>query len=83
MDDNSIQQKSVSYLNSYLVSILNSILESTERCPYVMKQVFHNLYNAAVQRFTDNEEVQFHVMDNLSLERDRPSETYMSHCKHR
>jgi hypothetical protein len=64
MDDNSIQQKSVSYLNSCLVSILNSILESTERCPYVMKQVFHNLYNAAVQRFTDNEEVQFHVMDN-------------------
>ena len=57
MDDISIQQKSVSYLKNYLVSILNSILESAERCPLVMKQVFHNLYNNAVQRFTDNEEV--------------------------
>ncbi|XP_028396464.1 ras GTPase-activating protein 4-like isoform X2 [Dendronephthya gigantea] len=56
MDDSSIQVKSVAYLKSYLTSILNSILQSTERCPYVMKQVFCNLYNTAVQRFTDNEE---------------------------
>ena len=61
MDDSTIQQKSVSYLKGYLVTILNSILESTERCPYVMKQVFHKLYNTAVQRFTDNEEVQLYI----------------------
>ena len=65
MDDISIQQKSVSYLKSYLVSILNSILESADRCPFVMKQVFHNLYNTAVQRFKDNEEVQFRNLNDL------------------
>ncbi len=65
MDDSSIQQKSVSYLKSYLVAILNSILESTERCPYVMKQMFHNLYNTAVQRFTDNEEVKFYTVSQI------------------
>lgn len=57
MDDKNIQQKSVSHLKNYLVTILNSILESTDLCPHVMKQVFRNLYNTAAQRFTDNEEV--------------------------
>ena len=66
MDDGTIQQKSVSYLKGYLVAILNSILESTERCPYVMKQVFRNLYNTASQRFTDNEEVNF-LANDLNL----------------
>ena len=65
MDDISIQQKSVSYLKSYLVSILNSILESADRCPFVMKQVFHNLYNTAVQRFKDNEEVSFRNLNDF------------------
>ena len=62
MDDSSIQQRSVSYLKTHLVSILSSILQSTDRCPYVMKQVFHNLYNTAAQRFTDSEEVQCNII---------------------
>ncbi|XP_046840472.1 ras GTPase-activating protein 4-like isoform X2 [Xenia sp. Carnegie-2017] len=56
IDDAAVRQRSVTYLKLNLMAILNAILHSKDNCPYIMKQVFRNLYHNAAQRFTENEE---------------------------